>query len=542
MISFSSSFTQPATPMLVQSINCTEEQRAAIDWVHKATGNLILEAVAGSGKTFTIIEMCVAIVLEAIKRGVSPRKLIALMSFNAKVRDELKARIQARGLSAWIEVNTVHGFSFAAFKQHFGPRKPNSYKLSDLLDPLLKQLRLTYKFSPPICQAVSIAKDTGMELFYPNTTAEWRKLINHHDISWDEEKLPLGSFINLCADLFRLSTQNTNKIDFGDMIWMPLKHNLPFPQFDFVFIDEAQDTNATRREVAKRMLKTQVYGNLDGSPIEIETTGRLIAVGDRHQAIYGFTGADNDALDILKREFSASELPLSTCFRCSKSVIRHAQSIVPHIQPRVGTIEGAVNQMPEYNFHENLFSQSFPDLQRSAILCRKNAPLISLAFQLLSKQIPCRIEGRDVGQDLIRLCKKHSEPSDSKAKLASNLTTHLREQCSKLSPYKYDLLLDKISAINTILNLPFISSVNQLYQEIEKVFSDYDPTKPSRLTLSSVHKSKGLEWPTVYLLGRNAWMPSQFATQPWMEEQEQNLIYVAITRAKETLYEISVEE
>ena len=120
--------------------------------------------------------------------------------------------------------------------------------------------------------------------------------------------------------------------------------------------------------------------------------------------------------------------------------------------------------------------------------------------------------------------------------------THLNQQSQKLSPYKLDLLSDKITAINSILQLPFITSVTQLYQEIESVFSDYDPTKPPRLTLSSVHKSKGLEWPTVYLLGRNLWMPSQFATQPWMEEQEQNLIYVAITRAKETLYEITVEE
>ena len=536
MISFSPSLTPAPQPLPVQSPTMTDEQQNAVLWTHQSTGNLILEAVAGSGKTFTIIEMLIAI------NHHFPQARCALMSFNAKVRDELKERVRTKNIRN-TEVNTVHGFAFTAFKSHFGPRKPNSYKLSDLLDPLLKQFKLTYKFSPPICQAVSIAKDTGMELFYPNTTAEWKKLIDYHDISWDEDKLPLGAFINLCADLFRLSTQNTDKIDFSDMIWMPLKHGLSFPQFDFVFIDEAQDTNATRREVAKRMLK-QGNDNVVQEAFAVALKkGRLIAVGDRHQAIYGFTGADNDALDILKEEFSAAELPLSTCFRCSKSVIRHAQSIVPHIQPRVGAIEGAVNlQMPEYNFHQNLFSQSFPDLQRSAILCRKNAPLISLAFQLLSKRIPCRIEGRDVGQELVRLCKKHSSPGDSKQKLSQSLQLHLNQQAQKLSPYKLDLLSDKITAINSILQLPFITSVTQLYQEIEQVFSDYDPTKPPRLTLSSVHKSKGLEWPTVYLLGRNLWMPSQFATQPWMEDQEQNLIYVAITRAKEILYEITVEE
>ena len=536
MISFSPSLSPAPQPLPVQSSTMTDQQLAAVLWTHQSSGNLILEAVAGSGKTFTIIEMLIAI------NHHFPQARCALMSFNAKVRDELKERVRTKNIRN-TEVNTVHGFAFTAFKSHFGPRKPNSYKLPDLLDPLLKQFKLTYKFSPPICQAVSIAKDTGMELFFPNTTAEWKKLIDYHDISWDEDKLPLGAFINLCADLFRLSTQNTDKIDFSDMIWMPLKHGLSFPQFDFVFIDEAQDTNATRREVAKRMLK-QGNDNVVQEAFAVALKkGRLIAVGDRHQAIYGFTGADNDALDILKEEFSAAELPLSTCFRCSKSVIRHAQSIVPHIQPRVGAIEGAVNlQMPEYNFHQNLFSQSFPDLQRSAILCRKNAPLISLAFQLLSKRIPCRIEGRDVGQELIRLCKKHSSPGDSKQKLSQSLQLHLNQQAQKLSPYKLDLLSDKITAINSILQLPFITSVTQLYQEIESVFSDYDPTKPPRLTLSSVHKSKGLEWPTVYLLGRNLWMPSQFATQPWMEDQEQNLIYVAITRAKEILYEITVEE
>jgi len=380
---------------------------------------------------------------------------------------------------------------------------------------------------------------------------EWKKLIDKHDITWDEDKLPLSSFINICSDAFHLSSKDKAKIDFSDMIWFPLKENLPFPQFDFVFIDEAQDTNATRREVAKRMLDKADQEDHKGRP-----GGRLISVGDRHQAIYGFTGADNDALDILKKEFSAHELPLSTCFRCSKAVIAHARTIVNHINANVGALTGSVNlSVPEYNFHENLFSQSYPDISRSAILCRKNAPLISLAFQLLERQIPCRIEGRDIGQELIKLCKKFdkeksvnehgagtSPQQTGKLALSHALTKHLNEQASKLSPYKLDLLSDKISAIQSILRLPSILTVPQLYQQIESVFSDFDPSKPSKLTLSSVHKSKGLEWPTVYLLGRNAFMPSKFATQTWMEEQEQNLIYVAITRAQETLYEITVEE
>jgi superfamily I DNA/RNA helicase len=536
MISFSPSLTPPPPPRPTLSTNLTEEQSACVEWAVNGNGNLIIEAVAGSGKTFTIIEMCVALVQKLSDSNRAPYKAIALMSFNAKVRDELKLRIQNRGLAQWVEVNTVHGFGFSAFKTAYGPRKPNSFKLGDIIDPILKSFKLNWSFTKPIQQAVSIAKDTGMDLFFPNNTTEWKKLIDKHDITWDEDKLPLSSFINICSDAFHLSSKDKAKIDFSDMIWFPLKENLPFPQFDFVFIDEAQDTNATRREVAKRMLDKADQEDHKGRP-----GGRLISVGDRHQAIYGFTGADNDALDILKKEFSAHELPLSTCFRCSKAVIAHARTIVNHINANVGAITGSVNlSVPEYNFHENLFAQSYPDISRSAILCRKNAPLISLAFQLLERQIPCRIEGRDIGQELIKLCKKFNQIS--KLALSQGLFQHLLSQAQKLSPYKFDLLSDKVSAIQSILQLPSIQSVPQLYQQIESVFSDYDPSKPSKLTLSSVHKSKGLEWTTVYLLGRNAWMPSKFATQPWMEEQEQNLIYVAITRAKDSLYEIQIEE
>lgn len=549
-ISLSSSPSLPPFSPLPLSATLTEQQQACVNWTNNPSGHLIIEAVAGSGKTFTILQMITNLVNSFHTAGSLPSKRIALMAFNAKVRDELKHRVNQLGLSAWVEVNTVHGFGFAAYKKAHGPTAPNNFKLSDILAPWLKQHRLNWELSKPITTAVSIAKDSGMGIFFPNNTAEWRRLIAYHDLSWNEEKLPLNLFLTLASDLFHKSLLDTSKIDFSDMIYMPLKNNLPFPQFDFVFIDEAQDTNATRREVAKRMLKSGVPQYVEDYELEDlgvvlnsgSPSGHLIAVGDRHQAIYGFTGADNDALDLIKKEFSASELPLSTCFRCAKSIISHAQKLVSHIQPRCGAITGEVIlSMPEYNFHENLFAHGTEhSYQTSAILCRKNAPLISLAFQLVNKRIPCRIEGKDIGQELIKLCKKFK--ATDKPSLLSALNTHLREQSAKLPAYKLDILSDKISAITSVLQLPHITSLTLFYQTLEQLFSDYDPNSPPKLTLSSIHKSKGLEWPTVYLLGRNAWMPSPFATQPWMQEQETNLTYVAITRAKETLYEITVEE
>lgn len=518
---------QPLPPP-TRSTGLTQEQTACVDWIHLQTGNLLIEAVAGSGKTFTIIEMIVEINLRF------PSARIALMSFNAKVRDELKLRVKHRRIQN-CDVNTVHGFGFAAFKEEHGSRKPNSYKLQDIFEPMLKKNNLDWKLNKTLCTLVGLAKDTGIGIFTPGNTQDWIDLIDKHDLSWDEEKCSKDRLIQLAHVGFTESNLDRSKIDFSDMIYFPLLDNLPFPEYDFVFIDEAQDTNATRREVAKRMLRKRDQESAASSP-----GGRLVVVGDRHQAVYGFTGADNDALDILKHQFSMSELKLSVCFRCSTSVIAHARKLVSHIHAKEGAIEGAVITVKEIDFEQTLFKHPSCELQTHAILCRKNAPLTSLAFRLLKANIPCRIEGRDIGQQLTHLCKKF-KPTD-KTNLTHSLRKHLTEQSCKLSPYKFSILEDKISCITSVLAMPEILSVEDFYKKIELLFSDYDPNLPPRLTLSSIHKSKGLEWPTVYLLGRNLWQPSPFASQPWMLDQETNLTYVAITRAKINLIEVTVTE
>lgn len=534
---------QPLPPP-TRSTGLTQEQQMCIDWIHLQTGNLLIEAVAGSGKTFTIIEMIVEINLRF------PQAKIALMSFNAKVRDELKLRVKHRRIQN-CDVNTVHGFGFAAFKAQYGSRKPNSYKLQDIFEPLLKKNNLDWKLNKTLCTLVGLAKDTGIGIFTPGNTQDWIDLIDKHDLSWDEEKCSKDRLIQLAHAGFTESNLDRSKIDFSDMIYFPLLDNLPFPEYDFVFIDEAQDTNATRREVAKRMLKqpselrkfAAALANdiQEGAGVEplARETGRLIVVGDRHQAIYGFTGADNDALDILKKQFQMTELPLSICFRCSTSVITHARKLVSHIHAKDNAPTGSVRSQTEAMFESSLFAND-PENQLNAILCRKNAPLTSLAFRLLKANIPCRIEGRDIGQQLTHLCKKF-KPTD-KTDLTHSLRKHLTEQSCKLSPYKFSILEDKISCITSVLAMPEILSVEDFYKKIELLFSDYDPNLPPRLTLSSIHKSKGLEWPTVYLLGRNLWQPSPFASQPWMLDQETNLTYVAITRAKVNLIEVTVTE
>ena len=173
---------------------------------------------------------------------------------------------------------------------------------------------------------------------------------------------------------------------------------------------------------------------------------------------------------------------------------------------------GSVTKTTEADFLST-FKQNSPSLQTSAVLCRNNAPLIKQALTCLRSSIPCRIEGKDVGKQLTSLIKKLNA-TDTR-QLSTSLSAYRAEQQSKLSPWKFEQLDDKLSCLSLLLsNFTTPHPISSLEKQIDELFSDYNPTLPSKLTFSSVHKSKGLEWPTVYLLGRNLYMPSRYATQP----------------------------
>ena len=126
------------------------------------------------------------------------------------------------------------------------------------------------------------------------------------------------------------SNQNLEIIDYDDMVYLPLQRDLRMLQNDWVLIDEAQDTNPTRRALAKNMLKPG---------------GRLVAVGDPHQAIFGFTGADNDSLNIIEQEFQCARMPLTVTYRCPKAVVQHARNWVSHITAHDSAPEGELLRM-----------------------------------------------------------------------------------------------------------------------------------------------------------------------------------------------------
>jgi superfamily I DNA/RNA helicase len=178
----------------------------------------------------------------------------------------------------------------------------------------------------------------------------------------------------------------------------------------------------------------------------------------------------------------------------------------------------------------------------AALLCRTTAPLVALAYGLIKRGIPCHIEGKQIGVGLLNLIAKFKTGTISV--LQEKMSAWAEKECEKFKVKKQDKkaenLLEKVECINVLIGcLPADADVSDLKAHIQKIFGDTPEDKaPKHFILSTVHKSKGREWPTVYLYDRASLMPHKSARQQWQLEQERNLIYVAVTRAMSNLIEV----
>jgi DNA helicase-2/ATP-dependent DNA helicase PcrA len=474
-------------------------------------GNLEIKAVAGSGKTTTLVECCARMMGR-----------VAFAAYNRKIADEIKVRVSQFGN---VTAGTFHSFGLTAWKEFCGnPRVKVESGKGRILAAQLGQAWELRKFTS---KALAFAKSA---MLLPSDSDDWfEQVFTHHDV-WDEldDSLTYSDGIAGVKALLSASIIESEKlIDFEDMLYMPLICDAKFPQYDWVLIDEAQDSNRGRREIASRMLKP-------GS-------GRLVAVGDPHQAIYGFTGADNDAMEIIRAQMKCEELPLTVSYRCPQAVVRHAQKYVSHIEAAPDALEGHVHEIDERQFWKDKDLLQKDD----AILCRNTKPLIDLAFELIRNNIGCHVEGREIGESLIKLVEKFKS-AGTLAQLTEDLHDYKVMEMTKLINKGQDAKAAGVEdRVDTLLVV--IESLNpwadplEVKLKLSVLFGDTTPGQPSpSLTLATIHKSKGREWDRVWIWGANKYQPSRFAKKDWQKQQETNLRYVSITRAKKELVEVIV--
>jgi superfamily I DNA/RNA helicase len=228
------------------------------------------------------------------------------------------------------------------------------------------------------------------------------------------------------------------------------------------------------------------------------------------------------------------------------------QQWVPDIEAHADAPEGkllTVNLKADSTnaVQELTFWDCGPFSERDAIICRNTKPLVELAYQFLRKRLPCMIEGRDIGQGLINLATRWRSCKtliDLELKLSDWADKEVAKFKQMKQDYKAEAIQDQADTLLCLIDAAKSEGgedINSVVTLIQRMFGDTpEGAKPKCVILSTVHKSKGREWPRVFLLGRNRYMPSKYATQPWMKSQETNLMYVAATRAMQELIEVNV--
>tara|TARA_R110000787_G_scaffold631_6_gene2347 strand:- start:944 stop:2581 length:1638 start_codon:yes stop_codon:yes gene_type:complete len=529
-------------------------QQAFYDWVNNDRGHCIVNAVAGAGKTTTMLNG-ISMMRGKVWFGVYNKKMADEIKEKLESRDDLRARSAFENKTDRVESSTFHSLGFGIVRGMAYPNKPeiDDKKVARIVESILAEKEAVAQqqrddlreIMPAVLRLVSMAKNRGFvptELVRDGLTDmsnfnAWYDMAAHFDIGETLEDNAIRAAISWSMETLTRSNASVNVIDMDDMIYLPLARHVslkPWHKFDWVLVDEAQDTNPARRALAALVMNAGA---------------RFVAVGDPHQAIYGFTGADNDSLEQIRAAFNAKELPLTVSYRCPRNVVAHAQQWVSHIQAHENAPEGSVLSQPYGEFLDAVISMDRDAYGETAILCRLNKYLVGLCFKMIREGVPAKIEGRNIGEGLIKLATRWKA-----AKTVNGLETKLREYearevgkaMAKQQEQKAERITDEVATILVVIErvrANGLDRVTDVVDAIEEIFADGVSDK-GMLTLCSTHKSKGMEWDTVYLLDREKLMPSPFAKQAWQLDQEINLIYVAVTRAKQTLVEVTgvVEE
>lgn len=312
--------------------NLNEQQQTVVDAVISDSGSIIVTARAGCGKTYLLINGVVYAIIDN-KKGSA-----AIMAFNKSAADEFKARIERLADETknydlhQVDTGTVHSFGFRFWRKHVGGKVTvDGYKVTNICRNLFgdKSNGDYYEFMPQVTKLVSMAKQQALSP--EELTDKGQDIIEHFDI---EANGSMAEIIANAVEVLRESNRMKHLIDFDDMIYLPVLNHVKVDTFDFVLVDEAQDTNPARRELAFMMMKPN---------------GRFIAVGDDKQAIYGFTGADSDALAIIKDALQAKEFPLTITYRCPKAVVEEANRLVPDLIAHESAPSGKVRHIAQWS-------------------------------------------------------------------------------------------------------------------------------------------------------------------------------------------------
>ncbi len=293
-------------PVEILMENLTPSQQEA---VRALDGPVLVLAGAGSGKT-RVLTHRIAYLLAT--RDVPPSGVVAV-TFTNKAAQEMGERLErlvgprARGI--WL--GTFHALGLRILRQH----APLLGYAHDFVVLDREDQRRLLK---------DVLRDLGME------GEDIRRLMERISQYKQGRIRDMEERESRIIRAYLRSLQTLQAMDFDDLLVRvlelfdahPTVEEMYARRFQYIHVDEYQDTNRIQYEILKRW--SRIHGN-------------LFAVGDEDQSIYGFRGADIRNVLEFQQDFpGARVIFLEENFRSTRTILEAATAVIAHNRQRLG--------------------------------------------------------------------------------------------------------------------------------------------------------------------------------------------------------------
>lgn len=515
----------------------SERQRDIASAYENEDVNLVIQAVAGSGKTTTLLHLL----------SLSKYRVLFL-AFNKSIQEEITKRLVEQNLEQGKSM-TLHSLGFLAIRTYYKKVTVKNGKNWDLIKEFenyhksdLRRYGSAERLN--IMYTIMDLNDVS-RMFLTDSLDELIPIM----LTMDKIPFECENLEEFWHTFLELRENANNKedgsieIDFIDMIYLPAVTSsmiIPIQPY-YLFIDEAQDLNLAQHAFIDKLV---AQGDVR----------KWVAVGDRYQSIYGFGGSYPESFDLFTRKPNVKELPLDVCYRCPPNVIEHANEVYPILR----SFKQNNGELVDFELNGDAWKNIY---KGALVICRNSRPLISLFFKLLSQERKAIIKGEDILGKVQKVYKANKFKTvlstltsmdrliGKQRKIYVQISNELpinqkevfkEERKLVIMQEDYDNFEVFASQLSPTDNFGQISSsytMEELYQKVVKIFNQ--TPEEDTITLCTIHKSKGLEADYVYILNEGL-IPSPFAKSDEQKQQEKNLKYVARTRAKKGLFKINI--
>ena len=485
---------------------------------------LAVVAPAGSGKT----RVLTARLAHRIATEDAEPQHVLCVTFTRKAADELRGRLRRTGLRDQVEAGTFHGVAWRQLRDRWAATGRAAPNLLDRVQPFLAE-----HVAPDATRAelVDLAAEIAWaraRMVRPDTYAEVASAAGRRT------RRPAGWVAERFATYEEVKSRR-HVVDFDDLLaacTSALEGDPAFAaaqrwRFRHLFVDEFQDVNPLQF----RLLEAWRGDRWD-----------VFVVGDTHQSIYGWNGADPGLLDTLAQRWPALEtIHLDRTHRSTPQITAAAASVVRAAGLPVRHPESSGTPGEPARLHEHADEVAEITSVGTLVRRRRGPEMPWSAFAVLART--------------------HEQVLEAERGLAATgIPVHVRRQAAVLG----DPVVRRVVARLGHDDRPLLTALGAAVEgdadergalgrllEVAETQVSTDPAVTGRefagwararltdddapvdaVTISTIHAAKGLEWPVVHVVGcEEGSIPHASARRREARAEEARLLYVAITRA-----------